>query len=760
MENTFKRAISLVMTLLMIFSTVACLSGVSLAADTVTEKEPNDGSNTATLIPVDTLCNGSLSDEECADWYKFTTEGDYFNLEFVVDSEIVDLSKVEEGWNIAVYPSDSATPIREYIGVKEGFVSANLAFEGTYYIKVTANADYNPYLAPIGCIYGLKIHTSTDEKWESESNHSSDTANVVTTDVTHYGTLYSGTDVDWYKFTNIKDYFTFSFKLNETVNYSEVEDGWNIYFYLKDGVTLIKAYEDVTENFVTPELPFSGEILVKIVASNEYYMYAPIDCYYDFKITTVSNPAWESEANDTSADANYINTGSLYYGSLYKSQDIDWYVFEANTGAFNIEIAPNSDVDTPKLESGWTVSVYPYGSSEAICTYEEITANFKSADLPFKGKYTVSVKATNDYYAYAPTDCTYKLKVITHNSNELWEREKNNTAETATNISLNSTYKANLYTNADNDYFTFTSANNGCCEFVFKRDVSDSIGSGWAIKVIGSKSGEVFNGEMGVNGQTYTAKFSVKKGEKYTVCINASNTYYSPVAVNYTVKATIKSHSYTSKVTQAATYKSTGVKTFICKNCGHTYSETIARKTLKAVSNLKATPSTTSVKFTWSKVTGAEKYEVYYSTNGKSWKKVTATKNSVTIKKLKAGTTYKVKVRAVAGKNKGSYSSVLTTATKPAKVTLSKLTAGSKKLTATWKTVSGATGYEVQYSTSKKFTKKTTKTVTIKKAKTKKTTIKKLKKSKKYYVKVRAYKTVSGKNIYGAWSAVKNIKVK
>ncbi len=139
-------------------------------------------------------------------------------------------------------------------------------------------------------------------------------------------------------------------------------------------------------------------------------------------------------------------------------------------------------------------------------------------------------------------------------------------------------------------------------------------------------------------------------------------------------------------------------------------------------------------------------------------------------KTLKSGTDYTVtypKKRKSIGKYtvtvtfKGNYSGSkkLTFEIVPSKASLFKLTAGSKQLTASWKKVSGVTGYEVQCSTSKKFTKKTTKTVTVKKAKSKKTTVKNLKKGKRYYVRVRAYKTVSGKKIYGAWSTVKSIKV-
>lgn len=39
-------------------------------------------------------------------------------------------------------------------------------------------------------------------------------------------------------------------------------------------------------------------------------------------------------------------------------------------------------------------------------------------------------------------------------------------------------------------------------------------------------------------------------------------------------------------------------------------------------------------------------------------------------------------------------------------------------------------------------------------------TIKKLKSKKTYYVRVRAYKNVKGKIIYGKWSQIKKMKVK
>lgn len=97
---------------------------------------------------------------------------------------------------------------------------------------------------------------------------------------------------------------------------------------------------------------------------------------------------------------------------------------------------------------------------------------------------------------------------------------------------------------------------------------------------------------------------------------------------------------------------------------------------------------------------------------------------------------------------------------KPKKTSISKIKAQKKGFKVTWKKVSNAKGYQVKYSTSKKFTKKTSKTATVKKATTTSKTVKDLKKKKTYYVKVRSYKTVNGKKVYSDWSKVKKVKTK
>lgn len=98
-------------------------------------------------------------------------------------------------------------------------------------------------------------------------------------------------------------------------------------------------------------------------------------------------------------------------------------------------------------------------------------------------------------------------------------------------------------------------------------------------------------------------------------------------------------------------------------------------------------------------------------------------------------------------------------ASKAPSTQITSIKAGNKSFTVKWKKKS-CTGYQVQYSTSKKFTKKGTKVLKVNKAKTTKATVKKLKGKKKYYVRVRTYKTVKKKKYYSKWSANYSVTTK
>lgn len=81
-----------------------------------------------------------------------------------------------------------------------------------------------------------------------------------------------------------------------------------------------------------------------------------------------------------------------------------------------------------------------------------------------------------------------------------------------------------------------------------------------------------------------------------------------------------------------------------------------------------------------------------------------------------------------------------------------------KKLKVSWKPNKSVNGYEIQYALNKNYQK--AKKTTVKKAKETGKVIGGLKKNKKYFVRVRTYQKVSGKNYYSNWSKTKTVTIK
>ena len=208
---------------------------------------------------------------------------------------------------------------------------------------------------------------------------------------------------------------------------------------------------------------------------------------------------------------------------------------------------------------------------------------------------------------------------------------------------------------------------------------------------------------------------------------------------------------YETITTPASTSKD-GSIVVKCSNCGDVKSTTTIAK-IKSIAlnktsfteNGKVQKATVVAKDSANKTIAASNYTVSYSnSNSKKPGTYTATvkfngKNYAGTKKL----TYKINAKA------------------PAKTTVKLSKAKKTTLKASWSKVANATSYEVQYGTSKSF--KGAKTVKVS-SKSSSKVLTKLKKNKKYYVRVRAVRTVKVDNknttLRASWSSAKNLKTK
>ncbi len=201
----------------------------------------------------------------------------------------------------------------------------------------------------------------------------------------------------------------------------------------------------------------------------------------------------------------------------------------------------------------------------------------------------------------------------------------------------------------------------------------------------------------------------------------------------------------------------------------------LTKAQVKAITpkNVKAASSSyTKIKVTWNKIEGVDGYKVYRATSksGK-YSLVKTTTSANTLSYINTGRTtgksyyYKVRGYKKIGKTTyyTKYSAVTSTYARPNKAVITKVTLGGsdkegpydRTPKTCWNAVSGATGYEV-YRTlvgknkwSKIYT--TTKTYYTDKTKSFRTYY-------NYEYKVRAYRIVSGKKVYGLFSSSKEFE--
>ena len=230
---------------------------------------------------------------------------------------------------------------------------------------------------------------------------------------------------------------------------------------------------------------------------------------------------------------------------------------------------------------------------------------------------------------------------------------------------------------------------------------------------------------------TFTSLGTVTTTSKVSTALTTGKTYYYKVRAYKEVNGTKKFGEYSAVVSAVP--------------------KPAAPTGVKAVS-----ASATSIKVSWSAVSGATGYEVYRCTtaDGTYSKLGYVTTTSRNCGSLKTGKTYYFKVRAYAEVNGtkiySNYSTVVNAAPKPAAPTgVKAVSASATSIKVSWSAVSGAAGYEVYRCTTADGTYLKLGYVT-----TTSRTCGSLTKGKTYYFKVRAYTEVDGKKVYSAYSTV------
>lgn len=220
--------------------------------------------------------------------------------------------------------------------------------------------------------------------------------------------------------------------------------------------------------------------------------------------------------------------------------------------------------------------------------------------------------------------------------------------------------------------------------------------------------------------------------------------------ISATCAVTVKcTHNYQISVTPATT-KSNGSIEEVCAKCGDKKSQTIHRvdginlsKTSYTYNGKLRKPSVSIVDTQGNSLTSGRDYQVSYP-----------------------GITAQAGICQVRIDFMGNYHGSVSKQFKilPKSVSFTKVIPKKKSIALKWKKTSADCGYEIAYSTSKNFAKKSSHIVDIRKSKTISKSISHLKPKQRYYIRIRTYKdvTLNGKTtkLYSGWSKVRTVYTK
>lgn len=315
---------------------------------------------------------------------------------------------------------------------------------------------------------------------------------------------------------------------------------------------------------------------------------------------------YEAEDNDTADTANDISLGSYVYGDMKNKEDTDYYKFQVNdTGVVDITLS-HADIDQG---FSFFVTVYQYSNG----SYTELNSDMIWAP----GVYHLTLgTAPNTYYvkvnagAIASVNGKYVMSVNFTKSAD-WERELNDSTETANDINIGSLVYGSMKRKDDTDYYKFS----------LSQPATVQVG---------------------------LAHTDINQGFSFSAAVyQYKNGSYTKIAESSSIWAPEKYQSPELRLSAGSYYIS--VSAGANGSVGGKYTLDLDYKVSQT--SIRDTSSTqkSKVKINYKKVPNVTGYEIYRKTKGNYVRIKTISNNNTltyTDKNVKGGQTYYYKVRA------------------------------------------------------------------------------------------------------------------
>jgi hypothetical protein len=387
----------------------------------------------ATLITVNKTYQGMLQNSYDEKYYSFSLSSDgnvvlsmLRNKNCSWEAEIVDAN----GHTYKSFDTSYGTTATGYEERQVGLP------KGTYFVRISDSHNSSTVT------YNFQVKFTAGSGYEKESNDTSDTANLINVNSLYQGTLQDSYDNDYYIFSTPSDGNVTLSMLRNT------KSSWNVTLYSLDESHEYKSFSTAYGTAVTGweekqiGLP-KGTYLIRIEDNNYTENQS-----YQFQVKFTSGSYYEKEENDSSSTANLMTLNKVYNGALQSSYDKDYY-------AFTLPADGNVTLSMQKsTKSSWDITLYSTNDHEykTFSTFKGPTASGleeRQIGLP-KGTYIVEVEEGS-----SAADTPYALQAK-YTADSYYEKEDNDSLETAGLINLNAVYKGNINSSYDMDYYSFT----------------------------------------------------------------------------------------------------------------------------------------------------------------------------------------------------------------------------------------------------------------------------------------------------------------